>query len=48
MKLKINCPKCGTDNIKITSEGEKPMPMYKCNKCDYQNKLFPKFEGDKY
>jgi len=47
MKLKIECPKCGSNDVKITSEGENPIPMYKCNKCKYQHRLFPKFESDK-
>lgn len=47
MKVKITCPKCGSTNIQITSEGEKPTPKYKCNKCGYEHNLFPKFESDK-
>ena len=47
MKVKINCPRCGSENIKIISEDEKPVPMYKCDKCGYKSRIFPKFETDK-
>ncbi len=47
MKVKITCPKCGSENIKIISEGENPVPMYKCGNCTYKHRLFPKFESDK-
>ena len=46
MKVKISCPKCGSEEIKITSEDADPTPMYKCNKCKYKHRLFPKFESD--
>ncbi len=49
MKVKINCPKCGSENVKITSSGSSsnPTPMYKCGKCTYTHRLFPQFSTDK-
>ncbi len=50
MKLKMTCPKCGSTSIAITSEeldGKTPIPMYKCNKCGYKNRLFPKVGENK-
>ncbi len=47
MKVKINCPKCGAENIKITSDGNDPTPLYKCGSCGYKHRLFPEFESDK-
>lgn len=47
MKLKMNCPKCGSDKVSITSDEKDPTPLYKCAKCGYKGRLFPKFESDK-
>ncbi len=47
MKLNIRCPKCGSDKISITSDEKDPTPLYKCGKCGYKGRLFPKFESDK-
>lgn len=47
MKLKMNCPKCGSEKISITSDEKDPTPLYKCSKCGYKGRLFPKFESDK-
>ncbi|MGA2130004.1 MAG: hypothetical protein ABSG05_00085 [Candidatus Pacearchaeota archaeon] len=43
----MNCPKCGSEKISITSDEKDPTPMYKCAKCGYKGRLFPKFESDK-
>lgn len=47
MQVKINCSKCGSDKVKIVSEGENPVPMYKCDRCGHKSRIFPKFESDK-
>ena len=47
MKLKMNCPKCGSEKISIVENEESMSPMYKCEKCGYKGRLFPKFESDK-
>ncbi len=44
MKVKITCPKCGSTDVKlnITASAAVGAPqMYICNKCGYQNYLFP-------
>lgn len=43
MKVKITCPKCKSENVKVTSDATSPIPLYLCNKCGYKNKLFPQF-----
>ena len=43
MKVKISCPKCGSNNVNIAANSEGSVPMYKCSKCGYQNNLFPQF-----
>lgn len=47
MKVQINCPKCRSTKVDITSEEKSPVPMYRCRNCGYKNKLFPGFESDK-
>ena len=50
MKVKITCPKCGSSDVSIISDVsnlENPTPMYKCSKCTYKHRLFPRFESDK-
>lgn len=47
MKIKITCPKCHSEDIKIISEGSDPIPMYRCGKCKHRQRLFPRFESDK-
>ena len=47
MKVKITCPKCGSEDVKITSDNKNAAPMYKCNSCGYEKRIFPKFESDK-
>jgi len=41
MKMKITCPRCKSENTEIIAEDGNPLPMYKCKKCGYKNKLFP-------
>lgn len=41
MKVKIKCPKCGSENVSIASDPKDPTPLYKCNKCGYKHRLFP-------
>lgn len=41
MKVKINCPKCGSPKIAIVANPDGTSPMYKCEACGYKNNLFP-------
>lgn len=41
MKVKITCPRCGSENVRITSDEGDPTPLYKCGKCGHKAKLFP-------
>ena len=43
MKVKINCPKCNSEQVEIVANPEGTSPMYKCKKCGYKNTLFPQF-----
>ena len=47
MKLNITCPKCGSEDVKIVENMEDKAPIYKCEKCGYEKRMFPKFESDK-
>jgi DNA-directed RNA polymerase subunit M/transcription elongation factor TFIIS len=47
MKLNITCSKCGSEDIKVVSKGDSPIPFYKCGKCGYEKRIFPGFESDK-
>jgi len=43
MKVKITCPKCGSNDTSIVPNLEGVSPLYKCNKCGYESNLFPQF-----
>ena len=43
MKVKISCPKCGSNNVDIVANSEGSVPMYKCGQCGYKNNIFPQF-----
>ena len=45
MKIKITCPRCGSEKIEMTAEEGNPLPMYRCNNCGYKHNLFPQFEN---
>lgn len=47
MKIKINCPKCGGANVKISSQGIDPTPLYKCADCSHTHRLFPDLDEGK-
>lgn len=47
MKFNINCAKCGSDKVKISSQGTDPTPMYKCAACNHTQRLFPNLDEGK-
>ena len=43
MKVKITCPKCGSENTNIIENPEGTSPLYRCNRCGHKSNLFPQF-----
>ena len=43
MKIKITCPKCGSNNVSIVPNPEGASPLYECGKCGHKSNLFPQF-----
>ena len=43
MKVKITCPKCGSENTNIIENPNGTLPLYRCNRCGHKSNLFPQF-----
>ena len=44
MKVKIKCPSCRSENVRIISNAGDTTPMYKCIGCGYERNLFPQLQ----